>query len=464
MKKLIVLFLLMSMMLPQLSLAADPAQAVHPGETILTDFLEMTVNRAEVRPSLIGSGGSGRTLNPSEKSQYYCVWGTLTNTGFSDLKLGNMYAEMIFNDKYRYKTDIFVDYEGALQESLEPLCDSDLVIAAKIPNKLVDLMETCAVELVFSEETSYACNSVESGDYHYLISFNEESMEQAKEGPVREQSFFDECPALPLPQCFMDANEVSSYRNTVGKRANSVKYTYSLTGNPKNANEIYRTYIDGITAEYGIDCYAESGEYKAVLNGKTIAYINCDSMFLEITIVPGNEHLQPVKGTGIVSDEAAPNQKVSIGQKLKAKSCTFRLIETGESRILYSYISGKQPNRWEYVETQSGIYVYLLGELGNTGNHEIDPRNIYVEVVVDDKHYDGFAKGVGEKQKNFINNLPAGFSTKVYLAAEVQPVILNNAKSVIIRFGFTEDFNIKYKKDGVPDFTYCTDVYEYRIR
>ena len=122
------------------------------------------------------------------------------------------------------------------------------------------------------------------------------------------------------------------------------------------------------------------------------------------------------------------------------------------------------PICWEYVETQSGIYVYLLGELGNTGNHEIDPRNIYVEVVVDDKHYDGFAKGVGEKQKNFINNLPAGFSTKVYLAAEVQPVILKNAKSVIIRFGFTEDFNIKYKKDGVPDFTYCTDVYEYRIR
>ena len=464
MKKLLAVFLLLSMLLPLPSLADGSAQTVHPGEKILTDFLELTVTRAEVRPSLIGSKGSGRVLNPSEKSQYYCVWGTLTNTGFSDLKLDNMYAEMIFNDKYRYKTDIFVDYEGALKETLEPLCDSDLVIAAKIPNKLVDMMETCSVELVFSEETSYNCNSLESGDYHYVISFNEESMEQAKEGPVREKSFFEECPALPLPQCFMDANEVSSYRNTVGKRANSVKYSYSLTGHPKNANEIYRTYIDRITAEYGFDCYAESGEYKAVLNGKTVAYIDCDSMFLEITVVPGNENLKPVKGTGVISEEAAPNQIVSIGQKLKAKSCSFRLIETGESKILYSYISGKQPNRWEYVETKSGKYVYLLGELTNTGNHEIDPRRVYVEVIVDDKHYDGFSRGAGENQKNFINNLPAGFTTKVYLIAEVQPVILKNAKSVVIRFGFTEDFEITVKKDGVPDFTYCTDVYEFRVK
>ena len=55
MKKLLAVFLLLSMLLPLPSLAEDSARTVHPGEIILTDFLELTVTRAEVRPSLIGS-------------------------------------------------------------------------------------------------------------------------------------------------------------------------------------------------------------------------------------------------------------------------------------------------------------------------------------------------------------------------------------------------------------------------
>ena len=464
MKKIAAWIILAVMILPGLALGENAEQTIHLGDTVLTEDLEITVIRSEVRPSLIGSKGNGRTLNPSDKSQYFCIWGTITNNGVSELKLDHLYAEAVFNEKYRYKTEIYVDYEGQLRETLDPLCDADLVIVAKIPNKLVGMMESCQVELAFYADFTRVCNSLENCDFRYTIAFDRESTEQAKEGPVREDAFFKECPALPLPESFMDAHEVSSYHQSAGKRSGSIKYSYSLTGHPDNANEIYRTYVDRIAEGYGFACYREGDEYKADLGGKTVAYINCNNMFLEITVVPGNEHLKPVRESGFVSEEASPNGVAVIGQTLRAKTCTFRPIESGKAKILYSCITEPKIDRWQYVETQSGIYVYLLGELANNGSHPIDPRNIFAEVIVDDKHYDGFSRGVGEKQKVFLTDLPAGFKTKVYIVAEVQPILLENAKSVVIRFGFTEDFSIIHTSNGIPDFSYCTDVYEFRVK
>ncbi len=198
------------------------------GASIRTDFLELRLLDSGISSSVTGSSGRRGLLSPSEKSVYFCAFGTLENTFVTALDLRNLRCEMVFNEKYHYQADVYADLDGFLVQTLEPLYEADLVVAAKVPVKLTVMLTKSRIELGFNEGLMSPCRCLEKGDYRYTFALADNETESAKT-PRKNEPYYTECTALPCPTSFLDAHEVP--RSVFGKGV--VKYSYFLTGNPQ---------------------------------------------------------------------------------------------------------------------------------------------------------------------------------------------------------------------------------------
>lgn len=101
----------------------------------------------------------------------------------------------------------------------------------------------------------------------------------------------------------------------------------------------------------------------------------------------------------------------------------------------------------------------------NVGGKPLDIRNIYAEIIFDDKyHYEASSVGVKVNATDFINTVSAQSSCDYYVFASVPTSVLNKYKTCTIKLGFTDDFGFQYVKNDLPDFTHCDTVYELKVK
>ena len=467
MKRAIALMLCLALLLFAAAAAAEDAAGftdIAGNRSIRTEEILLKITGSEFRDRVIGKAGIGTTLPESDKSKYFCVVGTAENVGFETVRIGNIYAEAVFNGKYRFQADVYADYEGRLVKDLDPLCEGTLLIVAKVPNKLVDIMESCALEMSFADGLASTLLSAENGTNHYRLVLGQPELEKAMEEPEREVIFFDDCPALPRPESFFDVHALAEHQMKLSSRPYTW-YPFSLSGLPQSPEEILHEYYRILSEQYGFDIYITDDEDEIVLNGTTVAQMELPNSMLNIHIFSGMKKLKPVHRAGSITKGERPGKTIKLGKQFKGKTYSCKLTKTGNASVLYSTIKKPKSGRWEYFKPGSGNTIfYVLGKIKNTGKHSIDIRHIFTDLIVDGKHYECDCSGVESKATRFINTLRPNESIQFYIHTDVPKSTLKKAKSIVLKLGFTPDFTIRVIKNGVCDFTKCTDVYTLKIQ
>ena len=461
--KILALVLCLLMMIPLAGKAGPEPVPVALGETITTDFVEFSVSGKEIRPSVIGSANAGRIFEPSEKSQYFCLTGTISNLGLEGFSVKDIRFDFKFNDKYSYSGEGLVELEGWLKTDLDPLYEGKLWAVATIPNKLVDIMETCTVTISFNEGIRKAPVSAEEADYIYVLTIGKEDTEAAKDGPEITATYFEECPALPDPTSLVSLRQSGHSSSSVNGKQTKNEYRYSPTFSKDDGKALFEKYLD-LLPDYGCTVNKSGDTYQILINGTQVADITYDSKQMTINMKPGNELMKPATGQGSRTEtevsETLP--RIALGGKITTSFCDMAVEKAMKAVKLFSDGKGKN-SRYHYYEAQSGNkLVALYGTFRNKTGEPVDIRNIYCLIEIDGKFsYRGDVYAIKKDGTDFFNDVSPMEDVKYYAYAEIPDNVLNGMTSCVVRLGFTQDFAIKFVSNGgLPDFSKCDEIYE----
>ena len=446
---------------------ADPVP-IAVGKKVTLDFVEFCVTGKEVRPSLIGSANAGRVFQPSEKSKYFCLKGTICNLGLEGFSVKDISFEFKFNDKYNYSGEGLVELDGVLKSDLDPLYDGTLWVVATVPNKLVDIMETCTVTVAFNENILSAPISPEDADYVYTLEIGKEDTEAAKQGPEIKATYFKECPALPEPTSLVSLRQSGhSTSSTNGKQTKNV-YRYTGAFSKDDDKKLFEEYLNKLL-DYGATVNKSGSKYQIIISGKTVAEITYNDSTMEINLKAGNEKMKPVSGKGSRTEkkEKETRPKVKLGGKIKLSSCNMTIQKALSGTKLFSNIDSKNKNNrhhWYYSQSGNKL-VALYGVFRNKLKEPVDIRNIYCVFEVDGKYsYTGSVTAIMKDGSDFYSDVSPMEDVKFYAYAEIPNKILKKMKKCVVHLGFTDNFGIKtVTHGGLPDLTRCDDVYDVTI-
>ena len=462
-RRITALLLCLMMLVPLAGTAAGTTAQIVLGETVTTDFLELCITGKDIRPSVIGSANAGRVFEPSEKSMYFCLTGTISNIGLEGFSTKDILFNLKFNDKYSYSAEALVEIDGWLKNDLDPLYEGKLCVVTTIPKKLVDLMETCTVTISFNEGIRKAPVSTDDADYIYVLEIGKEDTQAAKDGPEISVAYMEDCPALPDPTSLVSLRQSGHSQSSTNGKQTRNEYRYSPSFSKDDGKALFEKYLD-MLPDYGCTVNKSSDGYQILIDGKHVADITFDSNTMKINLKAGVENMQPAAGQGsrTESEVSETLPQIAIGGKIDTAFCDMSVEKSVSGRCLYSdYV--KKSNRWRYYEAQDGNkLVGLFGTFRNKTGGPVDIRNIYCLIEFDGKYsYSGDVYAIKKDGSDYFNDVSPMNDVKYFAFAEVPENILNSFTTCVVRLGFTENFDYKFvSSGGLPDFSKCDAVFE----
>lgn len=149
-------------------------ETVNYGDTISTDFVEMTIESIQNAEALYPTDTSGvySYMSDQDGEKYFYLKGSLKNIGGNAYSSENIVAEICFDDKYNYRAYLKADDGGNdfYGDYVKPFGSIIYYIYASIPDELLDSYSECTIKFGFKEnfKGSYY-DDFEECDYLYQI-------------------------------------------------------------------------------------------------------------------------------------------------------------------------------------------------------------------------------------------------------------------------------------------------------
>ena len=429
------------------------------GEEINLGFVKMRFTGAEVTGII---GGDSMWYPAQDGMRFFCLVGRVENTGGTELDINRLCAEMTFDGQYTYNASAAIVTNGRKQESLPALMDAEYRIYAEIPEKLVDSLGTCTVRFALNSNFATRPSFLGDGAFAFEVALDGDVCAQARKGPAREMTYFEESPALPVPTSYVDVYQSGSNVRSTNGKTTRISYRYTVRTNEDKAADTFKAYLEALKQD-GYTVKESGGKYTVLTGSVELATVTISGSTMELDIRPGNEKLKPgVKPTA--KPEAAP---LTLGDTVRAASVEMTLEKTGTARQLYSSITKRSSGLYHYYEPVTGdSLMYVSGTIRNTGSTPIDIRHIYCVFTFDGQYsYAGEVDGVKKDAADFIHDLSPMTSVSYYCYADVPASVLNSYKECVVKLGFTDDFGIKFVSGttGLDDFAHCDQVFEVKL-
>ncbi|MEE3481232.1 MAG: DUF4352 domain-containing protein [Lachnospiraceae bacterium] len=133
-------------------------QTVNLGDTITTDFVEITVDSASTSKDILPTDTSSVYSHyPAEDgSTYFFLKGTIKNTGTDKYDAEDMRITLTFDDKYNYDGQALIDDGGSdfYGSTLDPFKSATYYLTAAIPDELINSYQTCTIKFGFADNFS----------------------------------------------------------------------------------------------------------------------------------------------------------------------------------------------------------------------------------------------------------------------------------------------------------------------
>ena len=135
---------------------------VNFGDSIKTDFVEMTIERASIAQELKPTDTSGvySYMSDKENETYFYITGSMKNIGGDSYSVEEMNIQMTFDGKYNYSGHIAADDGGNdfYGDTVKPLGSVKYYMYALVPDELIESYSTCVVRFAFHDNFKH--------DYH----------------------------------------------------------------------------------------------------------------------------------------------------------------------------------------------------------------------------------------------------------------------------------------------------------
>jgi len=144
-------------------------QTVNFGDTITTDFIEMSIVKASTSQELKPTDTSSVYSYFSDKDDetYFYITGDIKNIGGDSYSVEDMNIQLTFDDKYNYTGHIAADDGGNdfYGDYVKPFGKVKYYMYASVPDELIKSYSTCTIQFAFHDN----CKS----DYHSDFSLYE---------------------------------------------------------------------------------------------------------------------------------------------------------------------------------------------------------------------------------------------------------------------------------------------------
>ena len=166
---------------------ADPTEEEKPadnkyaeiaiGDQIKTEFAEMTIDEAGIKPNIrtsIKTGNITYTSGPSEEAGYQFAYirGTVKNIAKTELSSPKIFLEAnIDGYEYTSRNADIIETNGNSTYNLAPLSTYTYTLYVKIPDELATKHDSCVVNIGFGDEFDAPINSkIKELKYAYTMS------------------------------------------------------------------------------------------------------------------------------------------------------------------------------------------------------------------------------------------------------------------------------------------------------
>ena len=441
------------------------------GTPITLPFATIIFDHAEVT-GMVGSNELHHSYNTAaEGTRYMALQGTITNESNIELKAEQVRVEFVFDDNYTYSgsanADVLLD--GGKIGVLTPLTTCDYTLYTAIPEALTTSFKTCRVTYALNDDFATTPNYLADGAYVFVTYIDEEASSAAQQGPVRELTYFEESPILPVPTSYADFRESGHSSSKSNGKVTRISYTYRALLDGDSISDLCDVYLEALK-EAGYLVEQNGGEYTVSAGGTQLATIKLDGDSMSMSINPGNEGLtekpSPDGTMAIEQDAGAPEAvRYHLGDTIEAHTAEMVLREMDTTDKIYSDLNGSS-SWYHYQESTSGDpLLAVFGEFKNTGTEPVDIFNIYAAFIVDDTYsYRADVTGVKKGADNFIRDVAPMQSTGCYVYGEVPDSAIKGASSIVLKLGFTDNFSIKFTTSGsLPIFDHCDEVFEIKL-
>ncbi len=152
-------------------------KTVNYGDTISTEFVDMTIDSASSSEELYPTDTSGvySYVKDTEGEKYFYLTGSLKNISGNSYDVQDIYAEMIFDNKYTYRAQLVDDNGGNdfYGHNVKPLGSVKYYLYSSIPDELIDSYNTCTIKFAFKENFEHDYHTDFSlYDYRYTITLD----------------------------------------------------------------------------------------------------------------------------------------------------------------------------------------------------------------------------------------------------------------------------------------------------
>lgn len=431
-------------------------RALSLGEEITLPFLKFTLENAE----LVGTiGGDRGWYSSPEGTHFFRLKGTVENLYDGELDFSRVRSQFTFNGEYTFNGGARIYSAAGLSGRLAPGDSAELSIFADISDAMAEGMVSAGAAFSFNENLATEPGFVGEGDYIFRIDLDSETLAAAKRGPVLERVTFEECPALPTPLSFSEARVTGNSKSSADGRVTGVSYTFAPMRQTDSVKNLQDLYLESLRGE-GFSV-VESGSGYTVSDGEgKLATVSLAGGSVKVQIYLGDAG----DGGTSAADGAVPGAEpggLKLGDTITANTASLTLKEIGTADKLYSCIA-EEPGYYHYYQSRVDPFYYVLCDFENTGAKSVDIVNIYAAFVIDGEYScrADFA-GVQAGAKQFIRNVAPQSGASCYVFAEIPGSVLQNARSIVLKVGFTDGFDYRVAaRGGMPDFSYADQVFE----
>ena len=138
-------------------------ETVHFGDSIITDFVEMTVESMDTSQELKPTDTSSvySYMSDQDGETYFYVTGTMKNTSGDSYSVEDMNIQMTFDGKYNYTGYIAADDGGNdfYGDYVKPFGSVKYYMYASIPDELISSYSTCVIKFAFHDNFMHDINT-----------------------------------------------------------------------------------------------------------------------------------------------------------------------------------------------------------------------------------------------------------------------------------------------------------------
>lgn len=426
------------------------------GEPVTLPFVTFTLEKTELADLV---GGDKGYMPAPEGYKLFVLKGTIENLYSGELNIANICSQFTFNGEYIYGGNTRVYNTAGINLKLDPKTKAELSIYASIPQEMADTMETADAVFAFNDNFSKKPALVTEGSFIFRVSAGQEETAKAKEGPAFERIPFEECPVLFKPEGIGSVYETGHSSSSTNGKVTRISYSYASRKQGAKPQELFDEYTAKLKEE---GFTLKEGKKGTVVSWgkKQVATITLSGSGIKLDLVPGNEKLTGDGGAQAAAEAAPAEKTYKLKEKIRANTAEITLQKAAVEQKIYSNKTGKGTHH--YYECDAGDSFYTVsGTFKNTGKKPVDIRNVYAAVIINgEDEYRADVIGVGKKARDFITDVSPKKTTECVVYAEIPSDVLNSARSIQVRLGFTDDFAVKFTTDGsLPLFDHCDQVF-----